>query len=85
MLYYSLADITRSHDLSKEVLMRMVKRGKIKAVKQVRSKDNPSCCKYIIPETELPKLAEFKICDTTVSEDAQPDFYPKLWREWEEK
>ena len=92
MRYYSLMDICRSHNLSKEALKQRVKSGKLKAEKLQMSKDSSNHFKYIIPESELPKLAGYQTNEPVASENAQPDYYTKYWakqeerlRKWQEK
>ena len=85
MIFYSVNDILRSHDLSKETLKRMIKSNKLKAERIQLSRESVNSFKYVIPETELPKLAMFKICEPVASDDAQPDFYKNIWREQDER
>ena len=85
MLYYSFADIMRSHDISKSALRKMVDSGRLIAQKLIVSRDNPNCFKYIIPETELLKLAKFRFCDPVPSADAQPSHYQECWRRYDER
>ena len=86
MLYYSFVDIMRSHNITKEALKYRVHTGKLKAEKLSMSrKGNPKNFKYIIPETELSSLEEFKVSEPVASANAQPDYYVKRWREQEER
>lgn len=85
MTYYSFNDIIRSHNLSKESLKQMVKKGKIKAERICWSRESTNSFKYVIPETELPKLAEFRFSEPVASVDAQPDYYETIWREQDER
>lgn len=85
MIFYSVNDILRSHELSKETLKRMIKSNKLKAERIQLSRDSVNSFKYVIPETELPKLEAFRICEPVASDDAQPDFYKKIWREQDER
>ena len=80
MLYYSFDDVMRSHKLSREALKQRVKRGTLKAEKLVMSQANPDYFKYIIPETELSTLEEFKVSEPVASDDARPDYYVKRWQ-----
>lgn len=85
MRYYSFDDIQRSHSISREALKQRVKSGKLKAEKLTMSKDSPNHFKYIIPETELPKLAEFRTSIPVASKNAQPDYYINRWARQEER
>ena len=85
MRYYSFDDIQRSHNISREALKQRVKSGKLKAEKLQMSEDNPNHFKYIIPETELPKLAEFQTSIPVASKNAQPDYYKNRWARQEER
>ena len=84
MLYYSFEDIMRSHKITKEALKWRIKSGKLKAHKLAMSRTSENYFKYIIPETELSKLEEYKQREPTASPDAQPDYYTKKWQESEE-
>lgn len=81
MQYYSIEDILEAYSISKATLKTRIKKGIINAQKLVMSRENPNFFKFIIPETELPKLDEFKICEPSPSTDAQPDFFIKRWEE----
>ena len=85
MKYYSFDDIQRSHNISREALKQRVKSGKLKAEKLQMSEDNPNHFKYIIPETELSKLAEFQTSIPVASKNAQPDYYVNRWAKQEEQ
>ena len=85
MRYYSFDDIQRSHNISREALKQRVKSGKLKAEKLQMSEDNPNHFKYIVPETELSKLAEFQTSIPVASKNAQPDYYTKRWAKQEER
>ena len=84
MRYYSLEDICHSHSLSKEAIKHRIKTGKLKAEKLQINQDKPTHFKYIIPESELEKLAEFRTSSPVASKNAQPDYYAKRWEEQEE-
>ena len=85
MQYYSFDEIMRTHKLSRDALKQRVKRGTLKAEKLVMSRKNPNYFKYIIPETELSKLEEFKVSEPVASDKEQPDYYTKRWREQDER
>ena len=81
MVYYSFTDIMKGYKLSKEQLKSMCQSGKIKGEKLVMSKTSPDFYKWIIPESELYKIAKYKISEITASKASQPDFYTKRWEE----
>lgn len=86
MKYYSVGDIVSAYKLTRDALMYRIRSGKLKAEKLLmRESRTPKNFKYIIPETELASLAEFKVRDPVASENAQPDYYDKLWQEKEIK
>ena len=84
MRYYSLEDICHSHSLSKEAVKHKIRTGKLKAEKLQMSQDKTTHFKYIIPESELEKLTEFRVSTPVASKNAQPDYYAKRWKEQEE-
>lgn len=81
MQYYSIDDILEAYSISREAIKYRLRKGLLNAQKLVMSRDNPNYFKFIIPETELPKLAEFKIHEPLPSINAQPDYYTKRWEE----
>ena len=85
MLYYSFEDILSSHNLTKEALKYRVKAGKLKAEKLFMSRASQNLFKYIIPETELSKLAEYRTSEPVASETSQPNYYTKHWQEKDER
>lgn len=78
MRWYSLRDITEAYTLSHDQLRRLVETGKLKAEKLFMGKSRTRNFKYIIPDTELPQLAKYKLHEPKASENAQPEYYAKL-------
>ena len=74
MNYYCIADITKAFDISPESVKYRIKTGKLKAHKLRRSGNS---FHYVIPETELYKLEEFKKREPIPSPFAQPGYYDK--------
>lgn len=87
MRYFSINDICRSHNLTKDTLKRMIRTGQVKAGKLSMSKRGnvKKNFKYIVSEEELEKLREFRTSEPVASENAQPDYYTKYWQEQEER
>ncbi len=85
MRYFSLNDICRSHNLTKDTLKRMIRTGQVKAGKLSMSKRGniKKNFKYIVSEDELEKLKEFRTSEPVASENAQPDYYTKHWQKQE--
>jgi 5-methylcytosine-specific restriction endonuclease McrA len=78
MQWYSVKDITAAYSLSRDQLRHLIETGKLKTEKLFMGKSRTRNFKYIIPETELSKLAEHKLREPTASDDAQTDYYDKL-------
>ncbi len=85
MRYFSLQDICRSHNLTKDTLKRMIRTGQVKAGKLSMSKrgNTKKNFKYIVSEDELEKLKEFRTSEPVASDNAQPDYYTKYWQKQE--
>lgn len=55
MKFYSIEEILRTHDITRQALKRQIRQGNIKILR------NPKTHKLEIPETELPNLARYRM------------------------
>ena len=85
MRWYSLKDISEAYSLTMDALKHRVRTGKLKAEKLQMGRSSTGHFKYIIPESELPSLEQYKLREPTASPNAQPGYYGKRRREREEE
>lgn len=85
MQWYSLTDIKKAYSISCDMLKYKIKTGQLKAEKLFMGKSMERNFKYIIPESELSKLEEYKQREPIASPNAQPDYYIKRWQKQAER
>ena len=85
MLWYSFEDITAAYNLTKADLNKKRKQGLLQCRKLLMSRKTSKYFKYIVPETELPSLIDYKQRDPIASETSQPDYYERRWQRIDER
>lgn len=77
---YSLNEIVRTHDICKETLKELIRKGKIGVIKQHTSIHNPDMFRYLIPHSEALKLKYLRIIPPIAYNNDQP--YSRI-EQWE--
>ena len=86
VVYYSFCDITLAYDIPEDKLKRLVRSGKIHAIKVWRNTyprnwyDDEiifprTCFHWAIPSSEIPKIKAKKIGELTYCEQSQPEYW----------
>ena len=80
MPYYSIDTLADAYSLSAEAIKYRIKKGILKAIKLSMSEQSPHYFKFVVPESELPKIEKFKLSEPQILEVNQPEYWTEYFR-----